>query len=90
MIRIRKITNPYLEANIRKIEAVKEIIRVQFPAVSERKISDLDEQFVDPLKHRYQSSLFIAEDIHERVKLLPCCFTCLTSVSVSWIILQHH
>lgn len=68
MIRIRKITNPYLEANIRKIEAVKEIIRVQFPAVSERKISDLDEQFVDPLKHRYQSSLFIAEDIHERVK----------------------
>lgn len=68
MIRIRKITNPYLEANIRKIEAVKEIIRVQFPAVSERKISDLDAQFVDPLKHRYQSSLFIAEDIHERVK----------------------
>lgn len=68
MIRIRKITNPYLEANIRKIEAVKEIIRVQFPAVSERKISDLDAQFVDPLKHIYQSSLFIAEDIHERVK----------------------
>ena len=68
MIRIRKITNPYLEANIRKIEAVKEIIRVQFPAVSERKIGDLDAQFVDPLKHRYQSSLFIAEDIHERVK----------------------
>lgn len=68
MIRIRKITNPYLEANIRKIEAVKEILRVQFPAVSERRIGDLDAQFVDPLKHRYQSSLFVAEDIHETVK----------------------
>ncbi len=68
MIRIRKITNPYLEANIRKIEAVKDILRKQFPAVSERKIGDLDARFVDPLKHRYQSSLFIAEDIHETVK----------------------
>ena len=68
MIRIRKITNPYLEANVRKIEVVKEILRVQFPAVSERKIGDLDAQFVDPLSHRYQSSLFIAEDIHESVK----------------------
>ncbi len=68
MIRIRKITNPFHEANIRKIEAVKEILRKQFPDVNERKIHDIDAQFIDPLKHRYQSSLFVAEDIHERVK----------------------
>ena len=68
MIRIRKITNPFHEANIRKIEAVKEILRKQFPDVSERKIHDIDAQFIDPLKHRYQSSLFVAEDIHETVK----------------------
>ena len=68
MIRIRKITNPFHEANVRKIEAVKEIVRKQFPAISEKKIGELDTQFVDPLRHRYQSSLFVAEDIHETVK----------------------
>lgn len=68
MIRIRKITNPYLEANIKKLEAVREILRKQFPDVRKDKIDAIDSQLVDPLKHRYQTSLFIAEDIHETVK----------------------
>ena len=89
MIRIRKITNPFHEANIRKIEAVKEILRKQFPDVSERKIHDIDAQIIDPLKHRYQSSLFIAEDIHETVKAFALLLTCRTSGFVSWTILLH-
>jgi len=68
MIRIRKITNPYLEANLRKIEAVKEIIRKQFPMIDEKKIEEIDLQLADPLKHKYQTSLFLSEDIHETVR----------------------
>lgn len=68
MIRIRKITNPYLESNTRKIEAVKEIIRKQFPAISEKKIEEVELQLTDPLKYRYQATLFVAENIHETVR----------------------
>jgi acetoin utilization deacetylase AcuC-like enzyme/GNAT superfamily N-acetyltransferase len=68
MIRIRKITNPFHEANIRKIEAVKEILRKQFPAISEKKIGELETQFVNPLRKKYQTAVFVAEDIHETVR----------------------
>jgi acetoin utilization deacetylase AcuC-like enzyme len=68
MIRIRKITNPYLESNIRKIKAVKEIIRKQFPAISEKKIEEVELQLTDPLKYKYQSTLFVAENIHETIR----------------------
>lgn len=68
MIKIRKITNPYLDANIRKIEKVKEILRSQFPLVNEKKIEEIDSQLTNPLKHKYQTTLFIAEDISETVR----------------------
>ena len=68
MIRIRKITNPFHEANTRKIEAVKEILRKQFPAISEKKIGELETQFVNPLSKKYQTAVFVAEDIHEAVR----------------------
>ena len=68
MIRIRKITNPFHEANIRKIEAVKEIVRKQFPAISEKKIGELEMQFINPLRKKYQTAVFVAEDIHETVR----------------------
>jgi len=67
MLRIRKITNPYHEANLRKIEAVKEIIRKQFPMISEKKIEEIDTQLADPIKYKYHTTLFLSEDIHENV-----------------------
>jgi acetoin utilization deacetylase AcuC-like enzyme/GNAT superfamily N-acetyltransferase len=66
MIRIRKITNPYLDANIRKIEKVKEIIKEQFPLIRKDKIN-IDSQFLDQ-EHKYQAALFVAEDISESVR----------------------
>jgi len=39
MIRIRKIYNPYLEANIRKMDMVKEIIKTQIPLLPGKKIA---------------------------------------------------
>lgn len=68
MIRIRKITNPFHEANIRKIRAVKEILREQFQAISEEKIDEFETQFVNPLSKKYQTAVFVAEDIHETVR----------------------
>jgi len=59
MLRIRKITNPYHEANLRKIEAVKEIIRKQFPMISEKKIEEIDTQLADPIKYKYLSLIHI-------------------------------
>jgi acetoin utilization deacetylase AcuC-like enzyme len=68
MIRIRRISNPYLEVNIRKLEKVKEIIKVQIPLLSSKKIDEIELQMVDTLKYNYQTILFIAEDIDESVK----------------------
>lgn len=66
MIRIRKITNPYHESNISKVEKVKEIIKEQFPLIREDK-RNIDKQFLN-LSHKYQAALFVAEDISESVK----------------------
>ena len=68
MIRIRRIFNPFLESNSKKMEQVKEIIAIQFPLIALDKIEEIDDQMVNPIKYQYQSSLFIAEDIHETVK----------------------
>ena len=68
MIRIRKISNPLLETNINKIKEVREVIREQFPAISEEKASQFIEQLLDPLKYKSLTSLFVAEDINNKLK----------------------
>jgi len=67
MLRIRKISNPYLESNISAIEHVKSILSKQFPNLWQSKIEILDEQLVNPLKFKYQSILFVAENIHDTI-----------------------
>src|SRR5665648_80286 len=68
MIRIRKISNPYLEVNIRKMEKVKDIIKSQIPLLADEKIEEIENQMIDPLKYKYQTTLFIAEDINDAVR----------------------
>lgn len=68
MIRIRKISNPYLSTNLRHMEKVKDIIKKQFPGVQQSKIDEISDQMTDPVKFRYQAILFIAEDINEAVR----------------------
>ncbi len=67
MIRIRKISNPFLESNKGAIENVKKIMSEQFSAIPDEKIDQLNEQLVNPLKFRYQSILLLAENIHETI-----------------------
>ena len=67
MLRIRKISNPYLHSNITAMVHVKSILSKQFPNLWESKIEILDEQLVNPLKFKYQSILFVAENIHDTI-----------------------
>ncbi len=67
MLRIRKISNPYLVSNSAAMRHVKNILSKQFPDVWQSKIEILDEQLINPIKFRYQSNLFVAENIHETI-----------------------
>lgn len=68
MIRIRKITNPNLEGNLLHIGKVKEIMRSQFPDLSEMKIDEIGDHMTDPIKYKYQSALYVALNINEAVR----------------------
>ncbi|MCB9013131.1 MAG: GNAT family N-acetyltransferase, partial [Bacteroidales bacterium] len=68
MIRIRKISNPNNKANLRYLEKVKSIIREQFPDLSKIKIDEIGAHMTNPVKYKYQTSLFIAVDINESIR----------------------
>ncbi len=68
MIRIRKISNPNNESNLRQIEKIKEITRTQFPEITEKKLDEIGAHMTNPVKYKYQSILFVATDINETVR----------------------
>ncbi len=68
MLRIRKISNPYLDANIQAMNKVKSIIREQFPDIREEKIDEVSEQLVNPLKYKYQTFLIVADDTRGNIR----------------------
>lgn len=68
MIRIRKIVNPLLEVNRRRIAEIKEEIIKHFYAFSEEKASGFIEQLLDPVKFQSLTSLYVAEDINNNLK----------------------
>ena len=68
MFRIRKISNPYLSANTRAIEQVKNLINNQFNAIGQEKIDEISDQLIDPLKYRFHAMLFVADSYNENVK----------------------
>ncbi|MDH3475827.1 MAG: hypothetical protein OEM59_19280, partial [Rhodospirillales bacterium] len=62
MLRIRKITDDRTPANRAAIGQAQAIIRAQFPGLSSADIDKLPEQLRNPLKFRFLSELFVAED----------------------------
>ena len=68
MIRIRKIINPLIRTSQIRIEEVQDVIKKQFPAISDKKASEFIEQLLDPLKFKFLTSLFVAEDINNKLK----------------------
>jgi acetoin utilization deacetylase AcuC-like enzyme/GNAT superfamily N-acetyltransferase len=68
MIRIRRIYDDINDQDRTAIAQAQEILRQQFPGVSETSISQLPEELRDPLKARFRTILFVAEDIRNKVR----------------------
>jgi acetoin utilization deacetylase AcuC-like enzyme len=68
MFIIRKIADTYHQSNKNAIVQVIDILRIHFPSVKEEKINEVLEQMKDPLKYRFSSQLFVAEDGKSNVK----------------------
>lgn len=68
VFKIRKITDTYLPSNTASVQQVLNILRTHFPSVKEEKINEILEQMKNPLKYKFSSSLFVAEDGRSNVK----------------------
>lgn len=66
MLRIRKVADATTAPNRAAIEAAQKIMREQFPAMPDYDIAKLPEQLSNPLKHRFVSRLFVAENARDQ------------------------
>jgi len=62
MLRIRKVADATTAVNRAGIEAAQKIMREQFSGMPDADIAKLPDQLSNPLKHRFVSRLFVAEN----------------------------
>lgn len=68
MSRIRTISDDFTPANKSAIRQVIDIMRKQFPRITQAGLDKLPQQLHDPFKYKYRSILFVAEDALANVK----------------------
>ena len=68
MFLIRKIHDTGSRANQDAITQIEHILREQFPLATEREIKKLPGQLADPLKYKFKTVVFVAEDAKGKVK----------------------
>ncbi len=68
MFRIRKVADDLFPMNKSAVKQVKEILRNQTPTLSENRIEEISQKLHDPVRRKYRSILFIAENLKGRVK----------------------
>jgi len=68
MFRIRRVYDDLVPINRDAIAQVQKILRSQFSLLSEGEIAKLPDLLVDPVKYRFRSVLYVADDQHGRVK----------------------
>jgi acetoin utilization deacetylase AcuC-like enzyme/GNAT superfamily N-acetyltransferase len=66
MLRIRKVADATTATNRSAIEAAQKIMREQFPQMPDYDIAKLPEQLANPLKHKFVSRLFVAENARDQ------------------------
>jgi acetoin utilization deacetylase AcuC-like enzyme/GNAT superfamily N-acetyltransferase len=66
MLRIRKVADAATAANRSAIEAAQKIMREQFSLMPDYDIAKLPDQLSNPLKHRFVSRLFVAENARDQ------------------------
>ena len=68
MFRIRRIFDDGVPVNRNAIVQVQQILRDQFPLTNRNDIEKLPEQLRNPMKYRFRSVLFVADDLKRNVK----------------------
>ncbi len=68
MFLIRRIYDALVPANRQAVAQVQGIIRAQFPGLSQQDIEKLPDLFLNPLKYRFRTILFVVEDSRRAVK----------------------
>jgi acetoin utilization deacetylase AcuC-like enzyme/GNAT superfamily N-acetyltransferase len=68
MLRIRRIYDDVLPIDQQGIAQVQEILRQQFPSIKAREVDRMPGRMRDPLKHRFRSILFVADDLGGKVR----------------------
>jgi acetoin utilization deacetylase AcuC-like enzyme/GNAT superfamily N-acetyltransferase len=68
MFRIRRVYDASTSQNRERLAQVQAILRAQFPGIKEAQIRKLPDQLVNPLKYRFRSVLFVAEDVDVAVR----------------------
>ena len=66
--KIRKVTDSFHPSNKNSIAQIFEILRSHFSSVKEDKINEILEQMKDPMKYKFSSTIFVAEDSQANVK----------------------
>ena len=66
MLRIRKVADATTAANRSAIEAAQKIMREQFPGMPDYDIAKMPSQLGNPLKHRFVTRLFVAENARDQ------------------------
>ena len=74
MLRIRKVADATTAPNRAAIEAAQKIMR-EFSAMPDYDIAKLPEQLSNPLKHRFVSRLFVAENARDQTLGVALCST---------------
>lgn len=68
MFRIRRIYDDILQIGRDEIAQIQQIIRDQFPAITEDEVQTLPEKLTNPLKYRFRSILFVMDDKRGQVR----------------------
>ena len=68
MFRIRRVYDHTVPGNRRAVAQVQDILRAQFPEVKEVDITKLPQQLQNPLKYRFRTILFVADDPRSNVR----------------------
>jgi len=68
VFRIRRVFDDTLAIDRAAVQEVERILRQQFGALAPEEIASLPAKLADPLKHRFRSVLFVADDMRYQVK----------------------
>ncbi len=68
MFRIRRIYDSTLPSSLDVISQVQAMLRDRFPGLDEKDVAKINDQLLNPLKHRFRSYLLVADDSSRRVQ----------------------